>query len=351
MNETTNSIAGSLTRHTLTGGGIAGLLSAQDDLLKLLSLLLTALGLAWSVWEKISRKKESGGGNALNLFLLSAFCFLFLNGCATHPTTLAVNADQDHNISGSLTTVVSTNLDLGIQGSGNPDTGDWNVGIVVVFKEQPSDVTSSYLRAAGFIPMRNGAPYEFHLLSAVDTEMEKAAIMAALAAGGELRPLEREGSAGWKHRSTLPQRASGFPAGRSLVAPFTFTVTDAQGPVTITLTRGDTTTPQNGTLTLTARGLETKAGVAPIVAKMIAQDPDAARGYATTYYLCALQGQQTGSLTHQQIAIAQDKQAVSGYLMSVTSGAPASDLVQVCFGIAAAVDEALKAAGKPGVVP
>lgn len=80
MNQTnTTNIAGSLTRHTMTAGGVAGLVGAQDDILRLVSLLVTIIGLFWSIWEKVSRK---GGGTAATMFL----GFLLLSGatgCAT----------------------------------------------------------------------------------------------------------------------------------------------------------------------------------------------------------------------------------------------------------------------------
>lgn len=87
MNENTNSIAGSLTRHTLTAGGVAGLVNAQDDLLKLASLILTAIGLAWSIWEKISRNRQTSptsptAPDVLPLPLLLGLCVpLCFAGC------------------------------------------------------------------------------------------------------------------------------------------------------------------------------------------------------------------------------------------------------------------------------
>ena len=52
---TTNQIAGSLARHTLTAGGAAGLVAAQDDLVRLASLVVTVIGLIWSIVEKLRR--------------------------------------------------------------------------------------------------------------------------------------------------------------------------------------------------------------------------------------------------------------------------------------------------------
>lgn len=91
MNTTTNSVAGSLTRHTMTGVGAVGLAAAQDDILRLVSLLITVAGLIWSIVEKFKRPapppppspdSAAGRNNLLSAFLLSAFC-LAGGGCAT----------------------------------------------------------------------------------------------------------------------------------------------------------------------------------------------------------------------------------------------------------------------------
>jgi len=63
-------ITGSVVRHGLTGAGISGLVASSDDIVKLVSLALTALGLGWSIWEKISTRK--GAGPAVLFFCLSA---------------------------------------------------------------------------------------------------------------------------------------------------------------------------------------------------------------------------------------------------------------------------------------
>lgn len=83
MNSTnTPAIVGSVTRHAITGAGISGLVASSDDVIKLVSLLLTALGLGWSIWEKMTRK---GGGPAARLFLAGGLVAAMglLAGCGT----------------------------------------------------------------------------------------------------------------------------------------------------------------------------------------------------------------------------------------------------------------------------
>lgn len=55
MNSTTNAIAGSVTRHTLTGVGVAGMLESKNEIVQILSLLVTIIGLVLSIWEKKQR--------------------------------------------------------------------------------------------------------------------------------------------------------------------------------------------------------------------------------------------------------------------------------------------------------
>lgn len=54
MNEnTTNSVAGAVSRHVAGGAGVGLAVSAQDDLLQLAGLLVTVASLAWSIYEKL----------------------------------------------------------------------------------------------------------------------------------------------------------------------------------------------------------------------------------------------------------------------------------------------------------
>lgn len=84
MNNTTNSVAGSITRHVMTGGGIAGVMSSQDQIIQAVSALITLLGIIWGIVEKVRRPRTnqeppSDGRASLWLFLLfsvSAFSFL-----------------------------------------------------------------------------------------------------------------------------------------------------------------------------------------------------------------------------------------------------------------------------------
>lgn len=54
MNKT-NQVIAAVTRHALTGGGVAGIVSAHDDLLQFVSVVITGVGLVWSILEKIRR--------------------------------------------------------------------------------------------------------------------------------------------------------------------------------------------------------------------------------------------------------------------------------------------------------
>lgn len=55
MKPTTASIAGSITRHAMTAGGVAGVATAPDLAIQILSLLITLAGLVWSIVEKLRR--------------------------------------------------------------------------------------------------------------------------------------------------------------------------------------------------------------------------------------------------------------------------------------------------------
>lgn len=54
MNKT-NEVIGAVTRHALTGGGVAGVVASHDQIVQAASLAVTVLGLIWSIIEKIRR--------------------------------------------------------------------------------------------------------------------------------------------------------------------------------------------------------------------------------------------------------------------------------------------------------
>lgn len=93
--------------------------------------------------------------------ILSLLCVLCASvvifaGCHNPPlTTVGLNTDQDHNITGSVTSQVTSNLNVGVQGSGNPSTGDWSAGVVITFKDAASiDQTTQWaLEAANAEPV------------------------------------------------------------------------------------------------------------------------------------------------------------------------------------------------------
>jgi len=81
-NSTPAKIGGSFTRHAITGGGIAGIINAQDDIVQLVSLIVTVIGLAWSIWEKIHRPQD--GIPASRLLIATALlpALLLGSGCS-----------------------------------------------------------------------------------------------------------------------------------------------------------------------------------------------------------------------------------------------------------------------------
>lgn len=297
--------------------------------------VLAALGLSALAFLGAKINRFTGGiGPGANVFVCSALAAVLLLGCKT-PSTLIVTADDDHNIGGSLTTQPSTNLTIGIEGTGNPDTGEWEIGIVVTFKDAPTANVADYLLAAGFsrVNTRDGS-VEFVLPGKVDSELKRQAMQVALENGAAYRMF----------RTAAVARAA-----RSGTEPFTLALRDAAGqPFTLTLSRP--APPPPDPFPLNARGLAAKTAVLAEVTRLVSQDSDAVRGYCVTYYTCALVGLSTGSLTHQQILLAQQNKRVSAYLQSYVSAAPQAELTQVCLGLAAAGDQALRAAGKPGVV-
>jgi hypothetical protein len=55
----TRAIAASLTRHVLTAGGVAGVATSHDDVVRFISVLVTLGGLVWSIIEKLNRPPGS----------------------------------------------------------------------------------------------------------------------------------------------------------------------------------------------------------------------------------------------------------------------------------------------------
>jgi hypothetical protein len=131
------------------------------------------------------------------LSLLALAVCLGLAACKTHvPTTIEIGANQDHDITGTVTVSPSTNLDIGITGTGNPDTGDYTVGIVVVFKERPESSVRDYILSAGYQPL---SATEFILLSTTLTDLQREAMMHAQANGAKVRGFKKsEQIRAWK---------------------------------------------------------------------------------------------------------------------------------------------------------
>lgn len=96
---------------------------------------------------------------------IRSYCLLvllsLLVGCQSHPTTVAVNTNEDQTISGSVTSQVSDHVNVGVQGSGNPTTGEWTAGVVITFKAAPDQTTAWALEAADAVATRGGAPYQY----------------------------------------------------------------------------------------------------------------------------------------------------------------------------------------------
>ena len=133
----------------------------------------------------------------LALALVAGVCGLFVSGCKTQvPTTIEIGTDQDHDITGTVTVSPSTNLDIGITGTGNPDTGDYTIGIVVVFKDRPESSVRDYILSAGYQPL---SATEFILLSTTLTDLQREAMMHAQANGGKVRGFKKsEQIRAWK---------------------------------------------------------------------------------------------------------------------------------------------------------
>lgn len=360
MNGNTNSIAGAVARHGLTAGGVAGLVNAQDDILKFVSLLVTVIGLGWSIYEKLTRKPSGNPTNGVNLIPFAAGLLALCIGCASHPqTTVQVTADDAHNIGGSVDVVVSTNLNVGLTGSGNPDTGAWNIGLVITFKAAPEEAVRDYLLAAGFVPLATNA---FALPGLVDTDLERAAVVYAELRGGELRGLSyaqasTPNSIANAHLDRVAKAKTGLKRTLRTVEPLdiTLALAGADGqPVNLRLWRPAATPPiatnNLSVPTLDARGQAARDTVLRIVRLMAKNDPNQLRDQCNVYYACALVGHRTGNLTAQKISTALEDVAISWYLQSVVLAAPEADLTQVCLGIALAADQELRALGKPGVV-
>jgi hypothetical protein len=90
MNSNTNSLT-KITQGAGMGGGVATLVSAQDDIIKLVGLIVAIISLGWSIYERFANRK--GAGPAVDLFLvctLSAALGLLAVGCGifSGPRTL-----------------------------------------------------------------------------------------------------------------------------------------------------------------------------------------------------------------------------------------------------------------------
>jgi hypothetical protein len=125
MNSTTNAVAGSVTRHTMTAGGVAGLVSAQDDIIRLLSLLITVIGLGWSIWEKLTAKR-AGGGDAAGLFLVAGMSVAMglLVGCTARTLDAAGPYRGDailYHADGVIIELASTYQTIAGLAARNPD--------------------------------------------------------------------------------------------------------------------------------------------------------------------------------------------------------------------------------------
>lgn len=113
-----------------------------------------------------------------NLFaalLLCAFAFPPL-GCGT---TAAVHTDGT-SIGGSV-----TNGNVGVDGSWNAQTGEWNVGITITFKSAPDAETLAALDQAGVVAQRGGKVFQLNGYDRTNV-FHSAALEAALKAGATL---------------------------------------------------------------------------------------------------------------------------------------------------------------------
>lgn len=70
------------------------------------------------------------------LSAIAAGCLLA--GCSSHPVTANVNTDQSGTIAGGATVGVTSNIDVGVNGTGNPNDGTWTAGVTVTFRDLPS---------------------------------------------------------------------------------------------------------------------------------------------------------------------------------------------------------------------
>jgi hypothetical protein len=57
MNSKASIIQG-LLRHVLTAGGGAGFVASDEDLTRLVSALVTCIGIGWSIWEKVQAHRR-----------------------------------------------------------------------------------------------------------------------------------------------------------------------------------------------------------------------------------------------------------------------------------------------------
>ena len=79
MNANASAVAGSVTRHVMTGGGVGGLLASSDQIIQAVSLALTLIGLIWGIIDKIKGKTPNVQSLLLTAGLAGSLAF---TGCA-----------------------------------------------------------------------------------------------------------------------------------------------------------------------------------------------------------------------------------------------------------------------------
>lgn len=88
-------------------------------------------------------------GARMLMFLGLPIGLLALAGCGSlGQTSVQVGTTNGTNITGQVGSQITTNLFVGVNGSGNPSTGEWSAGIVITFREAPPIQVVSALRQA-----------------------------------------------------------------------------------------------------------------------------------------------------------------------------------------------------------
>ncbi len=85
--------------------------------------------------------------------LLGLVLVLVLAGCAgtVHDTTIHASSSGSNQITGGVTTGIGDHTTVGVQGDYNLDTGNYNAGVIVTFKQPPSEACVQALdRAQGY---------------------------------------------------------------------------------------------------------------------------------------------------------------------------------------------------------